>query len=290
MATFARWMPSESPRAACASDPAAAEPYQPPSCSVDDADALATAIEAAGHVGLLQLTDVPVMPFGALQTMFDDLHTTGGSGGNCYPAGLALKDAHSLSETADEKRMVDLNPQRLGEAEAALAENKVPTAASAAFRSVVDFWRQCEGTLAPKLRAAMSASDATIEDDHLEFRMLDYYERPGRRPSRRRWTMMPPRRAAAAAAAAAAAEAAAATAGAVAAAAAARRGGRRAAVRTTTLAASRSSSPSRWVPSAGANRIEQQRQHRARAGGGRRRGIAVARRGDGAAGLRAPPL
>ena len=47
---------------------------------------------AAGRNGLLELTDMPVMPFDALRAVFDDLHASSERGNApCYPRGLALK-------------------------------------------------------------------------------------------------------------------------------------------------------------------------------------------------------
>ena len=155
-------------------------PYQPPVCSIDaDVSALAAALRAAGRVGLLELTGLPPMPFAELQAVFDDLHAAEGLS-SWYPSGLTLKDAHATKPdaTADMKRILDLNPKRLSEAETALlhygATSQCSTASQAAvvaFGAVVAFWRQCADAVAPRLRAAVAAAagtDSILEDDHLD--------------------------------------------------------------------------------------------------------------------------
>jgi hypothetical protein len=162
-------------------------------------------MKAAGHVGLLALTDVPAAPFDELRRVFDDLHAGGGAA--CYPPGLGLKDAHASKPdaTADMKRILDLNPKRLREAEALYAaSDEQPGAAAgttsgggtdggtdgstdgstdggthadarAAFGAVLRFWRASAEGIAPKLREATAlaaGSAAILQDDHYDFRSV----------------------------------------------------------------------------------------------------------------------
>ena len=160
-------------------------PFKPPSCSINS-NKLASALQAAGQVGLLELADLPAVPFAQLQSVFDNLHAGGTS--SCYPPNLKVKDANAkkANESADQKRILDLNPKRLREAEDLLASIDSSSDEAAAFRAVVAFWRSCLDDVIPALTRAVAkaaGSDAILEDDHYDFRMLDYYEREWSSPS-----------------------------------------------------------------------------------------------------------
>ena len=194
------------------------EPFAAPSVSLtEDVAAIAAAMQKAGKIGLLEITDVPTVPLTALQATFDDLHSRSGQSlAPFHPRSLKLKDAyakekrgakndsgssakHSGSSAKDSgssakpdmKRILDLNPKTLAEAEAALQlENSCSGDACAGdacvdvpcadFKAVVNFWRECADSVAPKLRSAVAiaaGSDAILSDTHFDFRMVDYYTR-----------------------------------------------------------------------------------------------------------------
>jgi hypothetical protein len=168
--------------------PAPPAPYSPPSVSLDASiDDISVAMQAAGRIGLLEITGLPVVPLVELQAVFDDLHQTATSGGaphGCYPNGLGLKDAYASSAASsgkdDMKRILDLNPRTLAEAEASLGLWQGAAPVASAFGAVVNFWREMADAVAPKLRRAVAAAascDALLEDEHYDFRMVDYYQR-----------------------------------------------------------------------------------------------------------------
>jgi hypothetical protein len=170
--------------------------HKPPCVSIDS-DELAEAVRAAGRIGLLELTGLPPVPLAELQLTFDELHRNGGrapKGACCYPDGLSLKDAHASSASsaasvkADMKRILDLNPRTLAEAEALLRTREASAdgilealpGSVAAFQAVVEFWRAMADTVVPRLRRAVAtaaSNDALLQDEHLDFRMVDYYQR-----------------------------------------------------------------------------------------------------------------
>ena len=139
-------------------------PYTPPSISINaTAEELANTIRAAGKHGLLQLTDLPTAPFANLQAVFDDLHA-GHQTRPCYPPGFVLKEANASgvggAVGADQKRILDLNPRRLEEAEDALLRD-----AWTWFQHGTE--RSCTGTAPapPAPRHAALASTSRDGDD-----------------------------------------------------------------------------------------------------------------------------
>ena len=170
--------------------------YTPPSvcfaqCSTEE---LAAAMSLAGaHGGVLEIIGLPASPFSDIECIFDDLHGATQDGRKidaAYPPGLVLKDAlkagGSAAASADMKRVLDLNPDRISAAEAAFASlaaaavDAPEPAARKAFGAVIRFWRACCDEVAPKLTAAVAraAGSADVKHDtHYDFRMVDYYER-----------------------------------------------------------------------------------------------------------------
>ena len=167
-------------------------PMLPPSISfASEHGELAAALLAAGRLGIIRITDLPLdAPFAGLQAVFDDAQASSAAAAPraYYPKGFALKDNSGGAVGADRKRILDLNPKRLAAAQEAL-DGIGPSASAAtdaedpaleAFRAVVSFWRTTADTVAPKLRAAVTRGaccDAIDGDDHFDFRMVDYFEK-----------------------------------------------------------------------------------------------------------------
>jgi isopenicillin N synthase-like dioxygenase len=177
--------------------PNAGEDYTPPTISyVCSPSEFAAAVRSVGtHGGLLRVSDLPVAPIMHIQCAFDDLHDaaqTGKSADPIYSPELVLKDACATAagiesaHSADPKRIIDLNPERLAAAEdrllsqASSCDGLAETSPQAALRAITRFWRELCDSVAPKLTAAIvSASSCPLiaNDSHFDFRMVDYYER-----------------------------------------------------------------------------------------------------------------
>jgi len=171
---------------------------------------IAQAIQRCGRVGALLVTDLTPAPFTSIEELFDRFTaqpTLGEIVNSAYTKNLVYKDAFAMGNggpTVDQKRVLDISPERLqaireAQAQAQQSSNlsdedkenlSLSSQLGSALERALAWWASLEENNRQHILEALAlaiGSDGCMVDVHSNYRMVDYY------PHGKESSLVPPR-------------------------------------------------------------------------------------------------